>query len=68
GVSTGRVLTSRVLYSLNEFGMEPASSFRTVDLGVTVTRNSWASKRAHVCYVACLPAAMLLRANIGTAG
>ena len=51
-MSTGRVLTSRLLYSLNEFGMEPAPSFRTVDLGVAVTRNFWASTRPHVCYAA----------------
>jgi hypothetical protein len=51
-VSTGRVLTSRLLYSLNEFGMEPAPSFRTVDLGVAVNRNFWASTRPHVCYAA----------------
>ena len=69
-MSPGRVLTSRMLCSLNEFGMEPAPSFRTVDLGVTVTRNFWASTRPHVCYAACLPAALavLLHANTGTAG
>jgi hypothetical protein len=62
-VSTGRVLTPQVLSSLNEFGMEPAPSFRTVDLGVTVSRNLWASTRPHVCYAACLPAAGGFRAS-----
>ncbi len=55
-----------MLYSLNEFGMEPAPSIRTVDLGVTVFRNFWASTSPHVCYAACLPAALavLLRAVV----